>query len=138
MTTHGERLQVADNMPLYGICCYMDELVHRPPAILSDLFHMPSPPLTRYLVSAPRCYCMLTHYPFFSLHFKVRVAQLIPPIPICDRSHMPFLNALSVYIAEHASNTACLRPIPFALQANSIYPGIMSMCEGCTKVNQTD
>jgi hypothetical protein len=62
--------QVADNLPLYGVCCYMDEVVHRAPTILrasSDA----SAPLSRYLVAAPRCYCFLTHYPFFSLHFKV-------------------------------------------------------------------
>jgi len=30
-----------------------------------------SPPaLPRFLVAAPRCYCLLTHYPFFALHLK--------------------------------------------------------------------
>ena len=64
-------LQVADNMPLYGVCCYMDEIVHRPPSILKDVYPDSTAPLSRYLVSAPRCYCLLTHYPFFSLHLKV-------------------------------------------------------------------
>ena len=58
-------------MPLYGVCCYMDELVHRPPAILRSLFPEHNAPLSRYPVAAPRCYCLLTHYPFFSLHLKV-------------------------------------------------------------------
>lgn len=63
-------VQAADNLPLYGVCCYMEEVVHRPPTILRGS-SSPSPPLSRYMVSAPRCYCFLTHQPFFSLHFKV-------------------------------------------------------------------
>ncbi len=62
--------QVADNLPLYGVCCYMDELVHRAPTVLQGSSKL-NAPLQRYLVAAPRCYCFLTHYPFFSLHFKV-------------------------------------------------------------------
>ena len=64
------RAQVADNLPLYGVCCYMEEIVHRPPTVLRG-GRAPSAPLSRYMVSAPRCYCFLTHQPFFSLHFKV-------------------------------------------------------------------
>ncbi len=64
-------VQVADNLPLYGVCCYMEEMVHRPPALLHDMFPDHNAPLSRYLISAPRCYCFLTHYPFFPLHFKV-------------------------------------------------------------------
>ncbi|KAK9820432.1 hypothetical protein WJX72_010300 [[Myrmecia] bisecta] len=64
-------LKVADNLPLYGVCCYMEEIVHRPPSILKEQFPDSNAPLSRYLVSAPRCYCFLTHYPFFSLHLKV-------------------------------------------------------------------
>ncbi|KAL0054362.1 hypothetical protein WJX82_007679 [Trebouxia sp. C0006] len=64
-------LKVADNLPLYGVCCYMDEMVHRPPSLLKAKYPDCDMPLTRYLVAAPRCYCFLTHYPFFSLHMKV-------------------------------------------------------------------
>jgi hypothetical protein len=55
---------------LYGVCCYMRELVHRPPA-LAGAPPPPAAPLARYTVAAPRCYCLLTHYPFFDLHFRV-------------------------------------------------------------------
>eukprot|EP00884_Botryococcus_braunii_P022397 jgi/Botrbrau1/8841/Bobra.50_2s0001.1 len=64
-------MKVADNLPLYGVCCYMDEIVHRPPQLLRYMYPHCNKPLLRYLVSAPRCYCFLTHYPFFSLHLKV-------------------------------------------------------------------
>ena len=65
-------IQAADNLPLYGICCYMDEMVHRPPAVLAGVYPQCSEPLARFLVAAPRCYCFLTHFPFFTLHMKVR------------------------------------------------------------------
>ncbi len=63
------RVQVADNLPLYGVCCYMDELIARPPSVLRPP-GTPAPELPQFLVAAPRCYCLLTHYPFFPLHFK--------------------------------------------------------------------
>lgn len=63
---------MADNLPLYGVCCYMEEAVHRPPAMLNQQHgDFILPPQGRHLVAAPRCYCLLTHYPFFTLHFKV-------------------------------------------------------------------
>jgi DENN (AEX-3) domain len=57
--------------PLYGVCCYAKELVHRPPALARDSFPQSNAPLARYMVTAPRCYCLLTRYPFFELHFRV-------------------------------------------------------------------
>ena len=81
--------QAADNLPLYGVCCYMEEMVHRPPAILSDVWPQCSTPLSRYLIAAPRCYCLLTHFPFFTLHMKVGTPArpLIPHVRSrCGRS----------------------------------------------------
>lgn len=70
------KLSVADPgdphpRPLYGVCCYARELLHRPPALARDTFPGATAPLARYMVTAPRCYCLLTRYPFFSLHFSV-------------------------------------------------------------------
>lgn len=64
-------MQAADNLPLYGVCCYMEEMVHRPPAVLASKYPGSTKPLSRYLVAAPRCYAFLTHFPFFALHMKV-------------------------------------------------------------------
>eukprot|EP00891_Asterochloris_glomerata_P000442 jgi/Astpho2/442/fgenesh1_pg.00011_%23_34_t len=64
-------MKVADNLPLYGVCCYMDEVLHRPPSVLKGKYPECNQPLSKYTVSAPRCYCFLTHYPFFVLHMKV-------------------------------------------------------------------
>ncbi|XP_011083072.1 uncharacterized protein LOC105165685 [Sesamum indicum] len=66
-------LKVADNATLYGVCLHVQEVVQRPPSIygasspLSQLHSSSS----RCLVSAPRCYCVLTRVPFFELHYEM-------------------------------------------------------------------
>lgn len=56
----------------------MDEMLHRPPSLLKAKYPDCNMPLSRYMVAAPRCYCFLTHYPFFSLHMKVRESVRLP------------------------------------------------------------
>lgn len=66
-------LKVADNATLYGVCLHVPEIVQRPPGILgisSPVSH-PSGGCRRFLVSAPRCYCVLTRVPFFELHYEM-------------------------------------------------------------------
>lgn len=66
-------VQVADNATLYGVCLHVMEIVQRPPGILgvsSPLSHS-SAGCNRFLVSAPRCYCVLTRVPFFELHYEM-------------------------------------------------------------------
>ncbi|XP_050365548.1 uncharacterized protein LOC126784096 [Argentina anserina] len=66
-------LKVADNATLYGVCLHVSEIVQRPPAILGITSPLPhsSGGLFRFLVSAPRCYCVLSKYPFFELHYEM-------------------------------------------------------------------
>ncbi|CAN1270091.1 DENN domain-containing protein 5B [Linum perenne] len=65
-------LKVADDDTLYGVCLHSTEFVQRPLGILGS-----SSPLSssrrcgRFLVSAPRCYCLLTRVPFFELHYEM-------------------------------------------------------------------
>lgn len=66
-------LKVADNATLYGVCLHVMEIVQRPPGILgasSPLSHSAAG-CNRFLVSAPRCYCVLTRVPFFELHYEM-------------------------------------------------------------------
>jgi hypothetical protein len=74
---------------VYGVCCYTMDLQQRKPAAAqqaapADAGDSTSPaqqqqsPSIRvqqgggeYLVRAPRCYCLLSHYPFFELHYHV-------------------------------------------------------------------
>ncbi|KAJ8749096.1 hypothetical protein K2173_013703 [Erythroxylum novogranatense] len=65
-------LKVADNDTLYGVCLHVTEIVQRAPGLSGA-----STPLahsfgrSRFLVSAPRCYCILTKVPFFELHYEM-------------------------------------------------------------------
>uniref|UniRef100_A0A7N0TPX6 UDENN domain-containing protein n=1 Tax=Kalanchoe fedtschenkoi TaxID=63787 RepID=A0A7N0TPX6_KALFE len=65
--------QSADNATMYGVCLHVPEIVQRPPGIKSVASPMSQPykRLSRYLVSAPRCYCVLTRVPFFQLHYEM-------------------------------------------------------------------
>ncbi|KAK1559708.1 hypothetical protein Q3G72_017478 [Acer saccharum] len=66
-------LKVADNATLYGICLHVSEIVQRPPGVLGTSSPLPqlSGRCSRYLVSGPRCYCVLSRVPFFELHFEM-------------------------------------------------------------------
>ncbi|XP_078427691.1 DENN (AEX-3) domain-containing protein isoform X3 [Wolffia australiana] len=64
--------QASDTKKLYGVCLHVKEIVQRAPGILCGIL----PPLSgskasQFLVSAPRCYCLLTRFPFFELHFEM-------------------------------------------------------------------
>ncbi|XP_057964070.1 uncharacterized protein LOC131155149 [Malania oleifera] len=66
-------LKVADYATLYGICLHVEEIVQRPPGILGGFSPLSQSPrgCSRFLVSAPRCYCILTRVPFFELHYEM-------------------------------------------------------------------
>lgn len=67
------RLQVADDSTLYGCCVLVEEMVQKPSRLVSVLLeekHFP-PSLNRHIMTTPRCYCILSRLPFFSLHFDV-------------------------------------------------------------------
>ncbi|KAK8694058.1 hypothetical protein V6N13_071620 [Hibiscus sabdariffa] len=67
------KLKVAGNATVYGVCLHVPELVQWQPGILGGT----SAPTTssgvcsRFMVSAPRCYCLLTRVPFFELHYEM-------------------------------------------------------------------
>lgn len=68
-----ERLQVADNSALYGCCVLVEEIVQRPSKLVSMLMNDKPvfPRRSRYVITTPRCYCILSRLPFFELHFGV-------------------------------------------------------------------
>ncbi|KAL3647681.1 hypothetical protein CASFOL_008649 [Castilleja foliolosa] len=63
-------IKVADSATLYGVCLHVQEFVQEPPIVSSSFSQSPSG-RSRFLVSAPRCYCILTRVPFFELHFEI-------------------------------------------------------------------
>ncbi|AQL09552.1 DENN (AEX-3) domain-containing protein [Zea mays] len=66
-------LKVSDNAPLYGVCLHVQEIVQKAPGILGAVspLNPTSYKPSRFLVSAPRCYCLLTKVPFFELHYEM-------------------------------------------------------------------
>ncbi|XP_054822378.1 uncharacterized protein LOC129320774 isoform X3 [Prosopis cineraria] len=66
-------LKAAENATLYGVCLHVPEILQRPPDILgiSSPLILPSGACSRFLVSAPRCLCLLTRVPFFELHYEM-------------------------------------------------------------------
>ncbi|GIL81434.1 hypothetical protein Vretimale_989 [Volvox reticuliferus] len=64
-------LKVGTNLPLYGICCAVPEVLHRPPHLARHLYPTCRMPFRSVMIAAPRVYCLLSHYPFFDLHFQV-------------------------------------------------------------------
>ncbi|KAK3159256.1 hypothetical protein QOZ80_2AG0147870 [Eleusine coracana subsp. coracana] len=67
------RLQVADDSTLYGCCVLVEEIVQRPSKLVSMLTNEKPvrPRRSRYVITTPRCYCILSRLPFFELHFGV-------------------------------------------------------------------
>ncbi|KAK1266043.1 hypothetical protein QJS04_geneDACA000141 [Acorus gramineus] len=89
--------QMGDNSPLYGVCLCVQELVQRPPGVPGYVSPMsqPSSRRSRYLVAAPRCYCILTRVPFFELHYEMlnsiiaqerlnRITQFVSEMTLTD------------------------------------------------------
>ncbi|GMI98679.1 hypothetical protein like AT2G20320 [Hibiscus trionum] len=66
-------LKVAGNATVYGVCLHVPELVKRQPGNLGGPSRLSeiSGASRQFLVSAPRCYCLLTRVPFFELHYEM-------------------------------------------------------------------
>eukprot|EP01121_Diplochlamys_sp_Union-15-3_P009250 TRINITY_DN2515_c0_g1_i1.p1 TRINITY_DN2515_c0_g1~~TRINITY_DN2515_c0_g1_i1.p1 ORF type:complete len:343 (+),score=27.26 TRINITY_DN2515_c0_g1_i1:39-1067(+) len=56
---------------LYGVCVVNDELLMDPPSVLSGGSFLERNNRSKNDIIAPRCYCLLTKFPFFKLHFEI-------------------------------------------------------------------
>ncbi|KAK9057407.1 hypothetical protein SSX86_022242 [Deinandra increscens subsp. villosa] len=92
-------LKASYNATLYGVCLHTQEFVQRPPGMLGAASSLPRAPGrgSRFLVTAPRCYCLLTRVPFFELHYDMlnsivvqerlnRITQLVSEVSL---DHVP-------------------------------------------------
>ncbi|KAG5072501.1 hypothetical protein JHK86_007712 [Glycine max] len=95
-------IKAADNATLYGVCLHVPEIVQRPPGILgiSSPFSHPSGACSRFLVSAPRCYCLLTKVPFFELHFEMLNSRTYYALLGCSLIAQERLNRITQFINE--------------------------------------
>ncbi|XP_010415945.1 PREDICTED: uncharacterized protein LOC104701884 [Camelina sativa] len=93
--------KVADDATLYGVCLHVSEIVQRPPGVLSTASPLHSSGGgSRFLVSAPRCYCLLTRVPFFELHFEMLNSMIAQ-----ER-----LKRITEFVSEMSLAAACYRP----------------------------
>ncbi|KAL3336347.1 hypothetical protein AABB24_032210 [Solanum stoloniferum] len=139
-------LKVADNSTLYGVCLHVPEIVQRPPAI----YVSSSPPSqssigrSRFLVSAPRCYCLLTRFPLFELHYEMlnsviaqerlnRITHFVSEINLTDfipsASKMNDASNASVdssYRDDEADWTSSAIPVDSAIALTAAAAGIIS------------
>ncbi|KAM0922132.1 hypothetical protein ACQ4PT_006364 [Festuca glaucescens] len=104
-------LKVSDNAPLYGVCLHAQEIVQRAPGILGAVspLNQTSYKPSRFLVSAPRCYCLLTRVPFFELHY-----EMLNSIIAQERLDR---------ITQFASEIALAEPVPRSLKEQDLFKG---------------
>ncbi|XP_021279506.1 uncharacterized protein LOC110413126 isoform X1 [Herrania umbratica] len=100
-------LKVAGNATLYGVCLHVSELVQRQPGILGGTspISLSSGACSRFMVSAPRCYCLLTRVPFFELHYEMlnsiiaqerlnRITEFVSEMPLSLTDYVPSVSKL--------------------------------------------
>ncbi|KAI4350300.1 hypothetical protein L6164_004768 [Bauhinia variegata] len=110
-------LKAADDATLYGVCLHVPEIVQRPPGILGTLspLSVSSGMCSRFLVSAPRCYCLLTRIPFFELHFEMlnsliaqerlnRITQFVNEMNIAATDFIPSTPKADDHISANADS----------------------------------
>ncbi|KAL8250028.1 hypothetical protein R6Q59_033721 [Mikania micrantha] len=108
-------LKVADNATLYGVCLHTSEFVQRPPGMLNVASSLPRAPGcgNRFLITAPRCYCLLTRVPFFELHYEIlngivaqerlnRITQFVSEVSL---DHFPSSPKVNDRKAEYAAGS---------------------------------
>ncbi|KAM0828353.1 hypothetical protein ACQ4PT_067613 [Festuca glaucescens] len=111
-------LKVSDNAPLYGVCLHVQEIVQRAPGILGAVspLNQTSYKPSRFLVSAPRCYCLLTRVPFFELHY-----EMLNSIIAQERLDR---------ITQFASEIALAEPVPRSLKEQDLFKGDFESSNG--------
>ncbi|GJV91031.1 putative uDENN domain protein [Tanacetum coccineum] len=126
--------QVADNATLYGVCLHTQEFVQRPPGMIRDASPLPRAPRkgSHFLVTAPRCYCLLTRVPFFELHYQMlnrlvivaqeRLNRITQFVSEFNLDHIP--SSPKVYNQEDDCSLSIIEDVltsPSKLRINSPY-----------------
>ncbi|KAA3474901.1 DENN domain-containing 5B [Gossypium australe] len=100
-------LKVAGNATVYGVCLHVPELVQRQPGILDGTSPISTSTgaCSQFMVSAPRCYCLLTRVPFFELHY-----EMLNSIIAQERLNRitEFVNEMSLSLNDYAPSVTKL------------------------------
>ncbi|KAL3828102.1 hypothetical protein ACJIZ3_016904 [Penstemon smallii] len=146
-------LKVADNATLYGVCLHIQEIVQKPHVMsgIASPLSRPSPGCSRFLVSAPRCYCILTRVPFFELHYEMlnsiiaqerlnRITQFVNEMALADSVPSPSTSKnhingnLDSPVEESATDwMASAIPVDSAVALTAAAAGIISDKEVTSK-----
>ncbi|KAL6002164.1 hypothetical protein ACLOJK_037612 [Asimina triloba] len=145
-------MKVANDSTLYGVCLHVQEIVQRPPSILGGVspLSQTSRGRGRFLVSAPRCYCLLTRVPFFELHYEMlnsiiaqerleRITQFVSEMALTDcvppvvRTQEPMSeNFDSPTVEDSADWMASVIPVDSALGLTAAAAGLIPDNEACS------
>ncbi|KAF0913729.1 hypothetical protein E2562_024610, partial [Oryza meyeriana var. granulata] len=119
-------MKVSDNAPLYGVCLHVQEIVQRAPGILGMVspLNPTSYKPSSFLVSAPRCYCLLTKVPFFELHY-----EMLNSIIAQERLDR---------ITQFASEIALAEPVPRSVKEQSQVNGDFESSNGLSYNDWTE
>ncbi|OMO98698.1 hypothetical protein CCACVL1_04100 [Corchorus capsularis] len=111
-------LKVADNATLYGVCLHVPELVQRQPGILGGTSPLSrsSGASSRFMVSAPRCYCLLTRVPFFELHYEMlnsiiaqerlnRITEFVGDMSLSPTDYVPSVTKIDEQMNDKSNCT---------------------------------
>ncbi|XVF21489.1 hypothetical protein REPUB_Repub12eG0094600 [Reevesia pubescens] len=111
-------LKVAGNATVYGVCLHVPELVQRQPSILGG-----TSPLSRssgagsgFMVSAPRCYCLLTKVPYFELHYEMlnsiiaqerlnRITEFVSEMSLSLNDYVPSVSRLDEQMNDNTDSS---------------------------------
>ncbi|CAN8271042.1 unnamed protein product [Cochlearia groenlandica] len=141
--------KVADDATLYGVCLHVSEIVQRPPGVLSTASPLHSSGGgSRYLVSAPRCYCLLTRVPFFELHFEMlnsmiaqerlkRITDFVSEMSLAAACHSPSVFRMNDHIDGRVSSPrsnpgdwmASAIPVDGVMALTAAAAGLISDCD---------
>lgn len=138
-------LKGADNVMLYGVCVHVQEIVQRSPGIMgaASPHSQNFSGFNRFLVSAPRCYCVLTRVPFFELHYEMlnsivtqerlnRITQFVSEMNITDYVPSPIraqdvINENSDFCSKNSTEwTNFAIPVDSAAALTAAAAGIIS------------
>ncbi|XP_022758550.1 uncharacterized protein LOC111305354 isoform X1 [Durio zibethinus] len=104
-------LKVEGNATVYGVCLHVPELVQRQPGILGGTSPL-SASSGAFMVSAPRCYCLLTRVPFFELHYEMlnsiiaqerlnRITEFVNEMSLSLNDYVPSVSKLDDQINDN-------------------------------------
>ncbi|XVF72109.1 hypothetical protein PTKIN_Ptkin12aG0094200 [Pterospermum kingtungense] len=110
-------LKVAGNATVYGVCLHVPELVQRQPGSSGGTspLSLSTGACSHFMVSAPRCYCLLTRAPFFELHYEMlnsiiaqerlsRITEFVNEMSLSLNDYVPSVSKLDGQLNDNTDS----------------------------------